>query len=438
MSLRSRSTIGGAMARGRWALRTLAATAVLGSVAVVNGPAAHAVNPGLNGVIACSSNRTGNFEIITFNPAGTELNVTNLTNNAASDNQPRWSPDGRQIAFSSTRDNPSGDIYLMNADGTNVRRLTFSGGASAPNWHPDGSQIVYQKVVPGLSFEVFKIFVDGTGETDISNNPAEDSLPAWSPDGTKIAFSSRQVDPAADVMVMNPDGSGVVDITNNPGVEDSWPSWSPDGTMIAFHSRRDDPAGEEIYRMNADGSNVVRLTFNTGPVQGSFDIFPAWSPDGSRILWNSGRDGTGFGEVYTMNATNGSDVRRITNNPGVDQRCDWQPLCTIYGRGDIAGTAGNDIICGSDGPDRISGGGGNDRILGLGGNDQMSGGDGNDMLFGGFGNDSLSPGPGVDFLSGGPGDDRIVADPGERIDRGAGNDLCAIGGALTPCPPRIS
>ena len=416
-----------------------AASAVAGS-ALITGAPANATNPGINGVIACASNRDGNFEIYTFDPAGAELNVRRLTNNPATDNQPRYSPDGRQIAFSSTRDGPS-EIYIMNADGSNVRRLTFTGGNGAPSWHPDGSQIAFQSTRDG-NFEVYKIFVDGTGETRLTNNPAEDSLPAWSPDGTRIAFSSRSVDPAADVMVMNPDGTGVVDLTaGSRGVEDSWPSWSPDGSMIAFHSRRDDPAGEEIYRMNADGSNVVRLTFNNGPSPGPpnpCDIFPAWSPDGTRIVWNSGRGSDNFGDIYTMRASDGGDIRRITSNPAIDQRCDWQPLCTIYGSGDIAGTPGDDIIGGSDGPDRIAAGGGNDRVIGLGGDDQIAGGPGNDSLFGGFGNDSITGQDGADFISAGPGDDRIVAETGERIDRGAGNDRCAIGRTVRTCPPRIS
>jgi Tol biopolymer transport system component len=389
-------------------------------------------------LIACASFRTGNSEIFTFNPNGTELNPVNLTNNPASDGRPRWSPDGRQIVFESNRSGAF-ELYIMNADGSNVRRLTFGGvpgvhGNSSGSWHPDGSQIAYQSTRTG-HFQIFKIFVDGTGDQRLTSSATEESLPAWSPLGTKIAFSSRLQDVNADVHIMNPDGSGVVNLTNNPGVEDSWPTWSPDGAQIAFHSRRDDPGGEEIYRMPSTGGPVTKLT-NNGP--NLFDIFPAWSPDGTRILWNSRRQGaTNFGEVFHMNAVDGSDVRRVTNHPDVDQRCDWQPLCTIYGAGDIMGTPGNDIICGSHGPDRIYGAGGNDRILGLGGDDWVFGGPGNDTLFGGLGNDRVYGEAGADFLSAGPGNDFIVADAGETVDVGAGTDQCSIGG-VPGCPPRIS
>lgn len=413
---------------------------VMGAAAMVAsgvyaGSPAGAAFPGINGKIACASNRDGNFEIYTFNPNGTELEATRLTFNPATDGRPRYRSDGRLIAFESTRSGAS-EIWIMNADGTNPQQLTHSGGNSSPTWHPDGSQIMYQSVRNG-QFQTSKINVDGTGETQLTFTNDENSLPAWSPDGTLIAFSSRHIDPSADVELMTPFGTNVVDITNNPGVEDSWPAWSPNGDQIAFHSRRDDPSGEEIYRMNPDGSGVVRLTnnINANPSL-SFDIFPFYSPDGTRIGWNSGRDGS-FGEVYHMSSVDGSDVRRVTSNVATDQRCDWQPLCTIYGSGDITGTSGNDVICGSEGPDRISGGGGNDVIYGFGGDDQISGGDGNDRMFGGLGNDAITGGSGADFTSGGPGNDRLVADGGERVDPGAGTDLCSIGG-VQGCPARLS
>ena len=187
--------------------------------------------------------------------------------------------------------------------------------------------------------------------------------------------------------------------------------------------------------MPATGGPATRLTNNVP----GFDIFPAWSPDGTRIVWNSQRDGSNFGEVWTMNASDGSGIVRITNNAATDQRCDWQPLCTIYGAGDIQGTAGNDIICGSEGADRIAGLGGDDIVYGFGGNDQLSGGDGVDRLFGGLGNDSFVGGAGADFTSGGPGGDRFSAESIDRIDVGAGpGDLCAINGAVATCPPRLA
>lgn len=424
------------MTRKKKAAVVLGAMAVLATGVAGTVSPAGAAFPGGNGKIACASNRTGDFEIFTFGSTGTEVNPTNLTNLVGFDGRPRWRSDGRKIAFESSRFSNS-DIYVMDADGSNVQRVTFTGDASSPAWHPDGSQIVYQRSVPGLSFEIYKVNIDGSNPTVLSSTPQEDSLPFWNPEGTSIAFSSRRTDASADVHTMDSFGNGVVDITNNPGVEDSWPNWSPDGTQIAFHSRRDDPAGEEIYRMPAAGGAATRLTNNPG----AFDIFPAWSPDGTRIVWNSDRGGSGFGEVWTMNAVTGDagGLVRITNNAATDQRCDWQPLCTIYGSGIIQGTPGDDIICGSEGADQIAGLGGNDIIYGFGGNDQISGGDGVDRIFGGLGNDSLVGGAGADFLSGGPGDDRFSAETADRLDVGAGAaNVCAINGAVAACPSPLS
>jgi Ca2+-binding RTX toxin-like protein len=184
--------------------------------------------------------------------------------------------------------------------------------------------------------------------------------------------------------------------------------------------------------MNADGSNAVMLS------DGFFDIFPGWSPDGTKIAFHSFRDDRvefRNAEVYVMNA-DGSNEVNITNNFSADQRCDWQPLCTIYGSGTIVGTEGNDVICGSEGPDRISDGGGDDVVYGFGGDDQIGGGGGNDRIFGGLGNDTMDGGAGNDFTSGGPGNDRLAVGAGERVDTGAGSDQCVIGNV--PSCPRLS
>ena len=428
------------MSKKRKAGLVAGALAVLASGLVGTGTPAGAAFPGINGKIACSTNRTGNFEIFTFNPAGPELEPVNITNHPNNDSRPRWRSDGRKFLFESNRFSAS-DIYVADADGSNVQRVTFLGNASSGAWHPDGSQIVYQQTIAGLSFEIYKVNIDGSNPTVLASHPTEDSLPFWSPDGTEIAFSSRRQEGQAvgpDVWKMDSFGNNLVNLTNFPGVEDSWPNWSPDGTQIAFHSRRDDPTGEEIYRMPSTGGPATRLTNNVP----GFDIFPFWSPDGTRIGWNSDRGGSGFGEVWHMNAVTGdTDIVRVTNNAATDQRCDWQPLCTIYGSGSIQGTAGNDIICGSEGNDFIAGLGGDDIVYGFGGDDQFSGGDGADRMFGGRGNDSCVGGAGADFVSGGPGADRFSADGTDRIDPGAPGatpDQCVIAGAVAACPPRLS
>lgn len=115
-------------------------------------------------------------------------------------------------------------------------------------------------------------------------------------------------------------GGGVVNLTNHPA-EDIWPALSPDRSRIVFSSDRDNPAGEfELYSMNVDGSGLVRLTNSLG----SDWVGPqAWSPDGSRIVFSSMRDDPS-GEIYIMNA-DGSGVVRLTDNSHSDGCAAWSP-----------------------------------------------------------------------------------------------------------------
>lgn len=123
-----------------------------------------------------------------------------------------------------------------------------------------------------------------------------------------------------DVYVMRPDGTALQRLTRNPA-NDSFPTWSPDGSRIAFQSNRAAAYGSgrnfEIFVMNADGSGVLRLTEAPGS-----DSFPSWSPDGSRLAFASERDGDE--EIYVMNA-DGTGQTRLTDFPGDDLVPSWSP-----------------------------------------------------------------------------------------------------------------
>ncbi len=331
------------------------------------------------------------------------------------------------------------ELILMNPDGTGKTPFLINGRPEdiPKGYHPDGSQIVFSTNRDGNS-EIYKMNADATGQIRLTNNPANDAWPRWSPDGTRIIFQSNRRANNSDIWSMDSFGGNLVNLTPDNPAADSTPEWSPDGTRIVFTRNLGGAAGNEVFVMNADGSNQVNLSNNSRfPTAGfNYDAIPSWSPDGTKIAFTSTRD-TGDFEVYRMNA-DGSGVTRITFASGFDGRCDWQRICTVTGSGDILGTEGDDVICGSPGNDRISGRGGNDIISGFGGDDSLSGGAGNDTLFGGIGNDALVAGTGNDFSSAGPGDDRIVAERSERIDPGAGSDLCAIGRSPSICPPRLS
>ena len=264
--------------------------------------------PGLapgGGRIAFTSYRDGNNEIYVMNADGS--GVTRLTESEGDDRDPSWSPDGRRIAFSSDRDgNP--EIYVMNADGTGVTRLTESGGANeAPSWSPDGRRIAFSSAYGYM----YVMNADGTGVTSLTDdNAGWDSWPSWSPDSRRIAFMSDR-DGNPEIYVMNADGTGVTRLTDSPQY-DYYPSWSPDGRRITFQS------SGEIYVMNADGTAVTRLTdiIEVG------DEDPSWSPDGRSIVFVSDRDGDD--EIYVMNA-DGTAVTRLTTNDASDSDPSWSP-----------------------------------------------------------------------------------------------------------------
>jgi len=235
-------------------------------------------------------------------------NLINLTNNPAGDGSHSWSPDGTKIAFSSGRDaNPDADegkqnwsdIYMMNDDGTNPVRLTnHPASDSAPSWSPDGTKIAFMSNRDGKA-EIYVMNADGTNPVKLTSNPINGSRnPTWSPDGTKIAFNSARLESkfVPDIYVMNTDGTNQIRVTNHPA-NDLRPSWSPDGTKIAFDTRRhagpgieimpgtwawDPDENLEIYVMNADGTNPVRVTNHPAG-----DSSPSWSPDGTKIAFSS-------------------------------------------------------------------------------------------------------------------------------------------------------
>ncbi len=131
---------------------------------------------------------------------------------------------------------------------------------------------------------------------------------------SRIAFTSDR-DGDFEIYSMLPDGSDLKRLTNNSGYDDM-PAWSPDGKKIAFVSDRN--GSPEIYVMNADGSRARRLTKDNGPD----NALPAWSPDGSGIAWSSERDGNR--EIYVMDA-DGSNPTNLTGDPGYDSSPAWSP-----------------------------------------------------------------------------------------------------------------
>jgi len=173
---------------------------------------------------------------------------------------PAWSPDGSLIAFVSYKDeeevNP--DIYIMDADGSNVRRFAHRDGDDiGPRWSPDGRQIVWWvRDKEGPPPHLFIAEVEDGKAKELGTG----SRATWSPDGHHIAFMDQVDEDNVEIFVLDVDSGEQVNVTNDPA-RDMWVVWSPDGGSLAFVSERDDPKGE-IYVVGADGSNLRRLTNN--------------------------------------------------------------------------------------------------------------------------------------------------------------------------------
>lgn len=152
-------------------------------------------------------------------------NPRRLTRHKAIDVSPTWSPDGKRIAFVSDRTgNPN--LYVMNDDGSDLRRLTFGGGYNtSPAWSPDGRWIAYETRVGGGHFDIWRIDPDGQGNAPVVQHPRSDESPTWAPDSRKLAFQSRRTG-RNEIFAVDLDGSDPKQLTAGGG-DSTAPHWGP-------------------------------------------------------------------------------------------------------------------------------------------------------------------------------------------------------------------
>lgn len=305
---------------------------------------------------------------LTFTPGEGTIRTPQYTNSSFA----AWSPDGREIAFSSRRlepNDPEGnarasDIYLMDADGSEPRRVTRDEARDSwPDFSPDGRELAFVSDRDGNA-EIYRVRTDGTHLVRITHSPGQDGFPDWHPDGSRILFESRDRDGFSGLFTMTADGTDVrLLVVGMRG------AWSPDGSRIAFGARscwlmdslgRLDPApvqwaevesrcaathDEEIKLFLLDvASGRIELLFpqdsesgrvtspdGSGTALVSGGVEPRWSPDGTQIVFHYGRRGEDTAhitqcckdlEVFRINA-DGTNLVALTWNTIFDGHMRW-------------------------------------------------------------------------------------------------------------------
>lgn len=296
---------------------------------------------GVTGRIVFAANKEGSDDIYTSDLDG--QNLKRLTNSPKREAQPKWSPDGKRIVFSS---NDLEDLYVMNADGSNQIRLDIGSyqGVYFPDWSPDGEKIIF-------STEPASIVVLDLKTGTLSKLSSLGVFPSWSPDGKKLVFLGPWGKlPTEYLSTMNADGTGLTDLIlqgNTNGLEiPGPPSWSPDGKTIAF--------GNTVPKNNSpDLGPFQNIAIQTGIQQKLEEIYPGvtiltstmimqpngssvtkisnqcagggWSPDSKWIICISNFNGNKNSyEMYIVNVSSG-DSFRLTDTPYNEFDPDWAP-----------------------------------------------------------------------------------------------------------------
>jgi TolB protein len=254
-------------------------------------------------IIFTSDRDSPSWDIYLLKEAGQFIN---LTMDGFINEQPVWSPDGRTIAFVSDRTGPI-EVFTMDQDGTGVRQITNDGlGKSGLTWSSDGRWLVYSRWnAVTASEDLYRKPLEGGPEESLVTTTLGDWGPDVSTDGKMVWVQENRIE------VANEDGSNPHQVFASAWPVGS-PRWSPDGSMIVFTAF--EPVSPVIWAVTEDGKSQWRVT-----AEGWWCEGPAWSPDGTRIVFSRGMAPA---DLWVVDP-DGSDPQPVLTGPWHDRQPAW-------------------------------------------------------------------------------------------------------------------
>ena len=266
----------------------------------------------LSGQVVFVSNRDGDPEIYRMDTNGE--NLLQLTLNTVRDSSPDWSPDGNRIAFSSDRNADVDDIFIMDADGSNVVPLPTVSRCYDPKWSQDGLRIAYYcNTLDGDV--IYTIEPDGENPVTVSQPQNDVQDLTWSPDSTQIAFSTY-FEAIPGVYLIDSAGGEAVLLFERQYVNGL--AWSPDGRWLALNSMVEPSFTHDLFLYDLDSDELIRLTETT-----TIHFSPEWYPLGQYLIFQGFLADGMTSYIYTITQT-GTQLQQLTT-AGSDYAPDWIP-----------------------------------------------------------------------------------------------------------------
>ena len=299
----------------RYGLGSFALAALVATSATVGGnlPAASA-DSRENGPIVISANVGSGWQLYRIDPDGHNLKqITNMPSTTFDAWFPLVARDGKRIAFTyGPQIYGATDVYVINMDGTGLRRLTHDGVSFEPAWSPDGRRLVFATFSLRTGRRAFLVSVpvdDPDKRTPLTDDLLNNYYGVYTPDGKHIVYNTEDGGVLSATWIMRVDGSDKRGLTQAP------PAFCP-GTvsndsrrvLLQSHCNAIAPVRRSIWVMTLDDGDLRQLT--KPPPGLMYDLTPAYSPDGTKIAFGSNRLNHSGIDLFTMNA-DGTGIKRI-------------------------------------------------------------------------------------------------------------------------------